>query len=193
MECEDRRAKLSSGGQTIYDMKVDGKGAMWIKVEQIQGKVQATRKMNSAIELHKRYGHISYDTLKTLPECTEFETKPRCEACEKGKATKPAAKNQSKEGTKIRTLRPLERLHADLVGPIKPITTVTQYKYLLVVTDDFSRYMVTKPLHTKDETTEGLIEIINALEKLTTHQVSQIQADWGGEFRNKELNMELKQ
>jgi len=48
-------------------------------------------------------------------------------------------------------------------------------------------------LRTKDKTTDNLVEIINALEKASTHQVSQIQADWGGEFRNKELATELKQ
>jgi len=49
------------------------------------------------------------------------------------------------------------------------------------------RYVVTK---TKDETADKLIEIINALEKASTYQV---QADWGGEFRNKALAAELKQ
>ena len=79
------------------------------------------------------------------------------------------------------------------MGPIKPVTAPTQYKYLLVVTDDYSRYVITKPIRTKDETTNELIAIINALEKATTHHVAQIQADWGGEFRNKELAKELQQ
>ena len=148
--------------------------------------------MEEGIELHESYGHISYDTLQMLPECPKLETKPRCEACEKGKATKPPARNQGKNGT-IRTSKPLERLHADLVGPMKPITPSTQYRCLLVTTDDVSQYVVTKPIRTKNETTDALVEIINALEKATTHQVSQVQADWGGEFRNKELSTELKQ
>ena len=53
--------------------------------------------------------------------------------------------------------------------------------------------MVTKPLRTKDETAKALITRINALEKAVVHKVSQIQADWGGEFRNKELGKELTQ
>lgn len=81
------------------------------------------------------------------------------------------------------------------MGPIKPITPGTQYQYLLVVTDDFSRYVITKPLRTKDETPDKLVETINALEKTTNNQylVSQIQADWSDEFRNKELATELRQ
>ena len=192
LECEGQDAKLLSKGEVIYKMKVDGKGAMWIKVEKT-ARIQNVNNQKEALELHERYGHISYDTLKSLPECSKFDTKPRCEACEKGKATKPAARNHNKKGTQIRTSRPLERLHADLVGPIKPTTPSTQYKYLLTVTDDYSRYVVTTRLKAKSGTTDALINTVNALEKATTHQVSQIQADWGGEFRNKELANELKQ
>lgn len=115
----------------------------------------------------------------------------RCEACEKGKVTKPPARNHQKEG--MRTSGPLERLHPDLVGPVKPITPSTQYTYLLVVTDDFNRYMTTTQLTNQDGTTDALISMMNAMEKATSPQVSQIQADWVGEFRNEELAMELKQ
>ena len=34
---------------------------------------------------------------------------------------------------------------------------------------------------------------INALGKATTHYVLQIQADWGAEFRNKEVSDQLQQ
>lgn len=190
LECEDRKAKLSSEGQTIYEMKVDSKGAMWMKVEKLnKANIASTRGTEEIIKMHERYGHISYDTLKTLPECAKIKKKPRCEACEKGKTTKPAAK---RDGT-IRTSKLLERLHTDLVGPIKPVTPSKQYRYLLVVTDDFSRCVTTTTLRTNDETTDKLISIINALEQATIHHVTQIQADWGGEFHNKDLSMELKQ
>jgi hypothetical protein len=117
-------------------------------------------------ELHERYGHISFDTLKALPKCPKIniKNKPRCKACEKGKATKPVAKDYQKRAPKIRTSRPLERLHADLVGPIYPVTPGNLFKYLLIVTDDFSRYVTTKPLQKKSDTTKGLIEIIDAFE-----------------------------
>ena len=59
-------------------MRIDAKGAMWIKIAKASriGNVK-----NQAVrELHERYGHISYDTLKTLPECPKFDDKSRCEA-----------------------------------------------------------------------------------------------------------------
>jgi len=50
-------------------------------------------------------------------------------------------------------------------------------------------------LRTKDETANALIEIVNILEKATDPQynVKFIQADWGGEFCNKDLQTELRQ
>lgn len=188
LEAEPTKATLKEGGKTVYTMKVDSKGAIWIKIEKPASvKVTGTE---STKELHERYGHISFDTLRTLPECHKFNTKLRYEAYKKGKATKPVAKSNKEP---IRTFRPLERLHTDLVGSIKPVTPTTQYKYLLVVTDDFSLYIVTKAIYIKNDTVGGLIEIINALEKAVSHQVSQIQAEWVDEFTHKELTIELKQ
>jgi hypothetical protein len=87
------------------------------------------------------------DTLKALPECPKFniKNKPYSKACEKGKATKLAAKNHKKRALKIQTSRSLEQLHPDLVASIYPMTQSKQFKYLHIVMDDFSKYMTTKP------------------------------------------------
>jgi len=148
-------------------------------------------RVESPKELHERYRYILYDTLKTLLEYPKSSVPPRCEACEKEKATKLPAP-QSKVGP-IRTTKPLEWIHCDLVGPIKPPMPAKQYQYLLVVIDDYSQYISGKPLHTKDETIDALIEIINYLEKASEYSVKNIQADWGGEFQNKNLQTELRQ
>ena len=197
MLIDNYKGLLQRKNEIEYKIEIDERGGMWITHDNSHAdiKMQITTnqewELEKAREMHERYGYISHDTLSTLHEFPKIQHKPRCEACEKGKATKPPAKNQQKEG--IRTQRPLERIHADLVGPIKPITPSTQYQYLLVVTDDFTGYMATTPLKTKNETTDKLVSIINALEKATNHNVLQIQADWGGEFRNKELATEVKQ
>ena len=69
-----------------------------------------------------------------------------------------------------------------------------QYKYLLVTIDDYTRYMTVKPLRIKSDTREALTEIISTLEvSCNGEKVGTVQADWGGEFRNKELELELKQ
>ena len=72
-----------------------------------------------AREIYERYGHISCDTLKNLPNFPKIDKQyPRCEACEKGTTRKPQAKPQGKNT--IRISRRLERHHADLVGPNPP-------------------------------------------------------------------------
>jgi transposase InsO family protein len=208
LDIKKKTAELKEGNRIIYKMRKDNRGALWIRPEdKIPVKAPAEKTVSvqqSALsELHERYGHISFNTLKNLPECPKFniKNKPRCKACEKGKATKPAAKNHQKRAPKIRTSRPLERLHADLVGPIYPVTPGNQFKYLLIVTDDFSRYVTIKPLQKKSDTTKGLIEIIDAFEaacnprekvKQVTSRVHQVQADWGGEFRNYNLKEKLR-
>jgi transposase InsO family protein len=196
-------AKLIVRGKTVYQMKCDIIGGLWIELDK-------EAKVNSVVtDLHERYGHISFQTLKSMPECPNFNMSipPRCKPCEQGKATKPPARNHQKGSNKIRTTRLLERIHADLVGPIHPITPGKKYKYLLNTTDDYSQFIANKPLRKKPDTTDALIEIIDTFETMCRRtvehlnlriienpnpQVQEVQADWGGEFRNDRLKEILK-
>jgi len=87
----------------------------------------------------------------------------------------------------------MERIHADLIGPIKPSTPPKEYKYLLNIIEDHSRYIMTIPLQAKKDARNALIKAINEMEAATNLRLSKIQADWGGEFRNQELEIELQQ
>jgi len=224
LEVRGRKAKLRKGKKIIYYIERDTKGGLWVNPEPAaqrpatyqQASTIATatttitttattpsehqREQSSntctLIELHERYGHISFDTIRALPEYQQLKLAgatecPTCNACLLGKTTKPPAR----AGQGIRSTKPLERLHADLIGPIDPTTPSTQFKYLLVVTDDYSRYIAVKPLKRKSDAAVALIEIINTLEKATNNQytVAEVQADWGGEFHTTELNTELGQ
>jgi hypothetical protein len=73
-------AKLKEGNRIIYKMGKDNLGALWIRLEdKILVKVPAEKTIlvqKSALsKLHERYGHISFNTLKTLPECPKFNIK----------------------------------------------------------------------------------------------------------------------
>jgi len=74
-----------------------------------------------------------------------------------------------------------------------------QNKYLMMIVEDHSRYMLTHAIPTKGHAGDALILIINKLEKAVSlaHErpvhLSQIQADWGGKFRNSKLIAELNQ
>jgi len=163
-------AELKTGRKVLYKMKRDDNG-LWIKLDNhwSDWKAAGIKRTNSqgedavklARELHERYGHISYNTLRTLPEYPKAvgKEKIRCKACEQGKATKPAAPKQPQE---TRSSRLMERIHADLIGPIKPSTPAKEYKYLLTIVEDHSRYIIVIPLREKRGVGAALITAILA-------------------------------
>jgi hypothetical protein len=67
-------------------MRKDLRGGLWVKPD--GNKMMPVVKTSKVSELHERCGHISFNTLKSLLEYPKLHTKPRCEACEKGNATK---------------------------------------------------------------------------------------------------------
>jgi len=87
----------------------------------------------------------------------------------------------------------MEQIHADLIGLIKPATPAKEYKYLLNIVEDHSRYIIVIPLRAKKDAGAALITAINQMEVATNLCLSKIQPDWDGEFRNKELEEELNQ
>jgi len=87
----------------------------------------------------------------------------------------------------------MERIHINLIGPIKLSIPSKEYKYLLNIIEDYSRYMMVIPLRTKTAAGSALIKAINEMEAVTNLRLSKLQADWGGEFRNQELETELQQ
>jgi hypothetical protein len=95
LEINNHGAQLKVGQRIIYKMTRDTEGGLWVKPDE-GGKIN--KSLRSVKDMHERYGHISYNTLKKLPECPNFQHTPRCEACEKGKTTKPAAKDNPKRG-----------------------------------------------------------------------------------------------
>ncbi|MBC8079188.1 MAG: DDE-type integrase/transposase/recombinase, partial [Gorillibacterium sp.] len=185
---DDEPTTISIKGKTIYNvLKKNGK--LWIIPD--NANIAATNSLKeTARVLHEKYGHLGFDRLYTLPELAGIKREQLyCEACEKGKSTKPAARKQWHKGP--RTTKILERVHADLIGPITPESR--GYKYLLVIIDEHSRYNLAIPLKRKSDAGVRLLETISSLERLTGEKVQQIQADWGGEFQNAETQGELRQ
>ncbi len=69
-----------------------------------------------------------------------------CEACIQAKAKqKPCVKERS------RAVRPLQRLHSDLMGPLKPSAFRTGAKYIVTMIDDYSRFMMAYPVMKKTQ------------------------------------------
>jgi 2,4-dienoyl-CoA reductase-like NADH-dependent reductase (Old Yellow Enzyme family) len=98
-----------------------------------------------------------------------------------------ASKTQTNQ---IRTTRPLERVYADLVGPMK--TEADGKKYLLNVVDYYSRITFVKGLRYKDDAGIAILDIIEQAERISAHKTTNFQADNDGEFRNKILEQQLR-
>ena len=171
-------------GEILYHAERDNNGTMWIKPTDTYVPVNKVTLM----DLHERYGHISFDTLKSLPAVAQKyhgKAAPKCEACIAGKSTKPPAKKAEK--TEIRSNQPLERIHADLIGPF--YKEWLGKKYVLTAMDDYTRYCTAIPIKAKGDTKGALRAWIKMLEtQCSPRKVIQLQADWGGEFRNTELS-----
>ena len=209
-------ATIKIGKKVAYQVEKDNQGGMWIEGTPRIAKISVD---DQILDLHERYVHISFNTILSLPECPKPSPewkKPRCLRSRKNpqatlaktkhpiRTNKPLTAWWQKNSypTKQKLIQKLiqgyeffchQAVHADLIGPIKPVTPGNQYQYLLVVVDDFSRYVLVKPLNKKGEAGDTLIEIINLLENHTNIRTNQVQADWGGESRNTELAIELKQ
>ena len=181
--------KVLTNGEILYSIEQDA-GTMWIKLEDTLTNTYVSVNKVTLMDLHERYGHISFDTLKSLPEALPLRGKtnpPVCEACIKGKSTKPPARKAEKQ---VRSNKVLERLHTDLIGPFSK--EWLGKKYVLTAMDDYSRYCTAIPIKAKSDTKGALREWIKMLETQCKEKVVYLQADWGGEFRNTELALWCK-
>ena len=179
------QAMLTVEDKNVYQMEADQNG-LWVKPDDLNITVLKVSS-NKLQELHERYGHLSFPALTKLPEAKEILpeefAKAECIACIKGKSTKPAARPSDIE---IRTQETFERIHCDLIGPME--TEWLGKKYVLTIVDDFSRYCIAIPIRAKSDTTEVLKQAIKEMNLATGRKVKTIQADWGGEFKNRALD-----
>src|SRR3954466_15135534 len=102
---------------------------------------------------HRRLGHASLRKISQINKLNlvrglpnpKYKSDALCEACQKGKFSKPAFKSKNV----VSSSRPLELLHIDLFGRIKT-TYVRGNQYGLVIVDDYIRWKWVKFLKHKD-------------------------------------------
>ena len=88
-------------------------------------------------------GHASLKQLEKISKCDAVIGLPKfekiekyiCGSCQMGKQVK----SKHPSVTEVQTLRPLELLHIDLMGPAR-VQSLGGKRYILVVVDDFTRY-----------------------------------------------------
>ena len=139
---------------------------------------------------HRRYGHLSYDGLKTLQQKNMVQGLPHikppvilCEECMLGKqARDPFPKSSTWRATRI-----LQLVHSDICGPIKPISNSNK-RYFISFIDDFSRKVWVYFLTEKSEAFYTFKRFKNLVEKETGVYLSGLRTDRGGEFTSNEFN-----
>jgi len=142
---------------------------------------------------HRRLGHVSADSMKKLVKyvdgidedikvCTDL-----CEVCVAGKQT--SVKHTQ---PRVKTTRPLERIHSDLTGAIKP-TAYNGVQYLMTFIDDYTHFCVTFGLRTKDEAAGYIKQYVAMATARFNSKIAQFRCDNGGEYVNDEIIEFFKQ
>ena len=85
-----------------------------------------------------------------------------------------------------RAIRPGQRIHTDLMGPMQ-VKSLGGSRYALVFTDDFSRKSWVYFLKHKGETMTKFCQFKKRIETETGHSMQALRSDRGGEYTSTEF------
>ena len=141
--------------------------------------------------LHKRLGHVSYATIKEMVRQNAVDGLQEgmkqqvayaiCNECQSGKATATPHKPQETSIVEVGEL-----VHADLVGPITPLS-IGKSAYILTVLDDASGASWVAFCQRKTEAAQKFMDILNALSNRAKCSIQRVRTDRGTEFLKSEL------
>ena len=143
-------------------------------------------------QFHERLGHMGRTMLHKLIQSGAVKgiehlvLRPSidCESCKESKATLLPFKSQMPE--QYRATRSLQRLHADLHGPIAQ-QTLSGARYSLVMLDEHSDFVWLEPLKSKDEAASKIQKIVKQIHTQFGVYPAEMHTDRGGEFLSGEL------
>jgi transposase InsO family protein len=136
----------------------------------------------SSTTWHCRLGHPGHDALlqltrsATIP-CTRSLEEHLCHACQLGRHVRLLFSSSSSHATHA-----FDLVHCDLWT--SPITSMSDYKYYLVMLDDFSHYVWTFPLRAKSETFPTLRHFFAWVSTQFGLTIKAVQCYNGREFDN---------
>ncbi|XP_058198441.1 uncharacterized protein LOC131313960 [Rhododendron vialii] len=133
---------------------------------------------------HLRYGHLNFESLKLLANKKMVKGLPHiqrpnevCESCILGKQHR----NNFGKQVDWRASMPLELVHTDVCGPLKPISN-GQNRYFLTFIDDYSRKTWVYFLKLKSEVFEKFKEFKALVEKGSGYHIKTLRLDQGREY-----------
>ncbi|TYK08855.1 gag-pol polyprotein [Cucumis melo var. makuwa] len=140
---------------------------------------------------HRKLGHISFRSLDKVIRneavvgipSLDINEKFFCGYCPVGKQTKTSLRRLKK----CYTIRVLELLHLDLMGPMQT-ESLRGKKYVLVVVDDYSIFTWVRFLKGKLDTIKLCISLCLNLQCEKGQKIIRIRTDHVKEFDNEDLN-----
>ena len=105
-----------------------------------------------------------------------------CVSCKKGKQKKKSHPHKKVNSVEV----PFECLHMDVIGPMK-CKSINNDQYILVVTDDYSRFSWVFCMPNKSDTFENLMILFSKIKTLYKSKVRRIRSDNGTEFKNHQM------
>nr|GEZ53619.1 retrovirus-related Pol polyprotein from transposon TNT 1-94 [Tanacetum cinerariifolium] len=139
---------------------------------------------------HHRLSHLNFDTINDLARNDlvagllkfKYHKEHLCPSCEQGKSKRASYPPKPVPNSRQR----LHLLHTDLCGPMR-IASINGKRYILVIVDDYSRFMWVHFLRSKDEAPEVIIRFLKRTSVLLQSPVIIIRTDNGTEFKNQVL------
>ncbi|GKF75834.1 retrovirus-related pol polyprotein from transposon TNT 1-94, partial [Tanacetum coccineum] len=129
---------------------------------------------------HRRLSHLNFGAInhlarhglvRGLPKL-KFEKDHLYSTCAMGKCKKKPHKPKSEDTNQEK----LYLLHMDLCGSMR-VTSVNGKKYILVIVDDYSRFIWVKCLRSKDEAPDYIIKFLKMIQVLLKVPVRRIRTD----------------
>ena len=153
-------------------------------------------KLSEGMLWHIRLGHVSLGYLKQMQKSDEklkgikFEKDIMdCEVCIMAKIEKLPISEDRTRGT-----RPLEIIHTDTMGPIKPALFPGGNRFIIVFVDNFTRFAKAYSVNHKNEAGDCLEKFLITMRNLLgkDEKVCYIRADNGTEFIGRKFSEVMK-
>lgn len=127
---------------------------------------------------HRRLGHAHPAAVQLFLQNSlgmhESRVSFSCSDCTLGKIQRSPATKPLMKSTRV-----LEIIHSDLLSPISPLT-VSGYKYIMTLIDDYTRHSWIYLLRSKDEVFKSFVNFKTMVEKETNSYIFTLKSDRGG-------------
>lgn len=184
---ENGKLMLMSGDDIII-VGDKGQGNLYTLSLEIPMSAKVARAERTLDEWHRVLGHPDINELKHLANqdfakdlkiVEKSSNNDKCPDCQLGKAHR----SSHPVSERPRATEVLERVHADLVGPISP-ETLGGSKYFMLIKDEFTSYICVYFMSHKTQVVQALKKYFNDAAIRTQRQVKILRTDNGSEFRN---------